>query len=217
MKTTLTSKALPTILAGFFLAVLYPGPAPAQWMGGGMGPGMMSGRMCRMMDITTQPVDPASLPEPGSAGARILQTKCIQCHGLVSPRQEAAQDWPYIVDRMDRRMSMMARGGMGMMMRSNIQPLSPEEKSSLLAYLQGNAFKGMSPTALPGGDEPGAQAFAQACSRCHALPDPSAHTAVEWESVVGRMAGNMGKMGYGSLAPEQIKAILGYLQKHARK
>lgn len=170
-----------------------------------------------MMDITTQPVDPASLPQPNSPGAKILQGKCVQCHGLVSPRQEATQDWPYILDRMDRRMEMMARGRMGMMMRSSIQPLTPEEKTTLLAYLQANAFQGMGPAAIPDSREPGALAFTQLCSRCHALPDPSAHTGGEWKNVVGRMAEKMEAAGYGSPAPEQQQAILDYLEKKARK
>jgi hypothetical protein len=35
--------------------------------------------------------------------------------------------------------------------------------------------------------------------------------------VVERMAGNMENMGFGALAPEQKKAIQGYLKKNARK
>jgi len=212
MKTNLRRMGFLTLVVTF-LTALATTPALAQWMGGDM----WGGRMCRMMDMTPQPVDPASLPEAGSPGARILQSKCTQCHGLVSPRQQASQDWPYIVDRMDRRMRMMAGGGMGMMMRSHIQPLTTEEKGTLLVYLQGNAFQAMAPSALPESGEPGAQAFSQLCSRCHALPAPSAHTSDEWKKVVERMAGNMENMGFGSLVPEQRMAILGYLQKNARK
>jgi len=196
------------------LVVFPTGPVLGQMMGGMMG---WRGGMCRMMDVTTQPVDPASLPQPNSPGAKILQSKCVQCHGLVSPQQEAAQDWPYIVDRMDRRMRMMAGGGMGMMMRSGIQPLIPEEKATLLAYLQANAFQAMKPSAIPDSQKPGAQAFTQVCSMCHALPDPAAHSPEEWKEVVSRMAGNMEKMGYGPLAPEQKQAILSYLEKSAKK
>jgi cytochrome c2 len=199
----------------FLLAIAFP--AAAQWMGGPMGYPGGGGCNCRMMGTTTPPVDPASLPEPSSPGAKILQSKCVQCHGLVSPRQEASQDWPYILDRMDRRMEMMARGGMGMMMRSSIQPLTPEEKTTLLAYLQANAFQALAPSAIPDSREPGSLAFNQLCSRCHALPDPSEFTAEEWKNVVGRMAGKMEAAGYGSLAPEEKKAILNYLEKNARQ
>jgi len=200
----------------FLLATSFP--AAAQWRDGPKGyPGRWGGCNCRMMDITPQPVDPASLPHPSTPGAKILQSKCVQCHGLVSPRQEASRDWPYIVDRMDRRMWMMARGGMGMMMRSGISPLPPEEKSTLLTYLQDNAFQAMAPSAVPDSREPGARAFIQTCSRCHALPETSAHTPEEWREVVKRMVENMETMDDSSLAPEQEKAILGFLEKHARK
>jgi len=188
----------------------------AQWMGGGMGQGMMrGGGMCRMMDVTPQPIDPASLPEPESSGAQILKSKCTQCHGLVSPRQHASQEW-YIVERMDRRMQMMARGGMGMMRRADIQPLSQEERNTLIGYLQQNAFKAMRGSGLPESGEPGGQAFAQTCSQCHALPDPSGYTSAGWKNIVEGMAGNMENMGFEPLAPEQKNAILGYLTKYAR-
>jgi hypothetical protein len=136
MKRTLQKASLTLMMATFLTALAIAPPALA-WMGGGMDRGMMrGGGMCRMMDVTPQPVDPANLPEPSSTGAQVLKSKCTQCHGLISPRQHASQDWPYIVDRMDRRMRMMAGGGMGMMMRSDIQPLTQDEKNTLLSYLQ---------------------------------------------------------------------------------
>jgi len=192
-------------------------PALAQWMGGGMyGRGMWNGRACRMMDVTPQPMDPAALPEPESAGAGILKTKCTQCHGLVSPKQHSAQDWPYIVDRMERRMEMMSNGRMGMM-RGTIAPLSTEEKNTLIQYLQANSFKALAPAALPESETPGGQSFTQSCSRCHALPDPKAHSYQEWETIVNRMDTNSKNMGFGPMPPEQITAILGYLKKQSRK
>lgn len=204
-------------VVGLLLTALIAAPAFAQWMGGGMdGRGMWGGRMCRMMDVTPQPINPAALPEPESAGAGVLKTKCTQCHGLVSPKQHSAQDWPYIVDRMDRRMQMMSHGRMGMM-RSTIAPLSAEEKNDLIRYLQTNAFQALDPGALPEGETPGAQSFADVCSRCHALPDPNAHSPREWQAVVERMAMNMENVGFGPLAPEQRTAILDYLKGQSRK
>ncbi len=198
------------------LIALAAAPAFARWMGGGMdGRGTWGGGMCRMMDVTPQPVDPAALPEPESAGAGVLKTKCTQCHGLVSPKQHASQDWPYIVDRMDRRMRMMSRGGMGMM-RNTITPLSGEEKNALIRYLQTNAFQALDPGALPEGGKPGAQSFAQVCSRCHALPNPNAHSPQEWQAVVERMGTNMENMGFGPLAPERKAEILSYLKEQSR-
>lgn len=213
MKTTLRSKIFLATLGGTFLTVLAASPALAQWMSGGM----LGGRMCRMMDVSPQPVDPTTLPEPASPGAQILKSKCTQCHGLVSPRQHAAQDWPYIVDRMDRRMQMMAHGRMGMgMMRGSIEPLYPEEKATLTAYLQANAFMALPQNALPQPDQSGAAAFVQVCSNCHALPDPASHTASEWPAVLERMEINMKNMGFGGLPAEQKTAILSYLKENGR-
>lgn len=206
-----------TSAVGILLTALIAAPALAQWMGGGMdGQGMWGGRMCRMMDVTPQPIDPAALPESESVGAGILKTKCTQCHGLVSPKQHSAQDWPYIVDRMDRRMQMMSLGRMGMMQNS-VAPLSAEEKKVLISYLQSNAFQAMDPGTLPEGGKPAAQSFAQVCSRCHALPNPNAHSPQEWEVVVERMATNMKNMGFGPLAPERKAAILDYLKEQSRQ
>ena len=218
MKTTLKGKLLMTGLAGVFLTTLAANPAFAQGAGYGMGPGMWNGRMCRMMDVTPQAIAPAALPEPGSPGAVILLSKCTQCHGLVSPGQHASQEWPIIVDRMNRRMWMMSQGRMGMgMMRSYIQPLTPSEKATLIAYLQRNAFRALPEKALPRAGQPGTVAFARFCSRCHALPDPSIHTAAEWPAVLGRMELNMRNMGYGQMTKGQKTAILRYLQENARK
>ncbi|WP_157471674.1 c-type cytochrome [Desulfuromonas sp. DDH964] len=78
-------------------------------------------------------------------------------------------------------------------------------------------LSGLDPGALPEGETPGAQSFADVCSRCHALPDPNAHSPREWQAVVERMAMNMENVGFGPLAPEQRTAILDYLKGQSRK
>jgi cytochrome c2 len=165
-----------------------------------------------MMDVTSQPVDPASLPEPKSLGAQLLQNQCTQCHGLVAPGQHAVQDWPTIVDRMDRRMQMMSRGRMGMM-RQSIQPLTSAERQALLDYLQRHAFQAANLDTLSHSQSPAGQAFINACSRCHALPDPAAHTPREWAGVVDRMEMNMANMGMGPMDAKQKTEILTYLKE----
>jgi len=192
-------------------------PLAAQWMGApGRHSGWWGGGMCRMMDVTPRPVDPASLPEPESLGAQLLRNQCTQCHGLVAPGQHAVQDWPAIVDRMDRRMQMMAQGRMGMM-RHSIKPLTSAEGQALLDYLQRHSFQAANPETLAQGQGPSAQAFIDGCSRCHALPDPAAHTSQEWAGVVDRMEGNMADMGMGPLPSQQKIEILAYLQGLAKK
>jgi cytochrome c2 len=161
-----------------------------------------------MMDVTPQPVDPSSLPEPNSTGAEVLKKKCTQCHGLVSPRQHAAQEWPHIVDRMDRRTQMMA----GMMGASYLRTMTAAEKSALVSYLERHSFRAIAPGSVPEKGSPAAQAFVQTCSACHAPPDRATHTPEEWGAVVTRMGQNMEQQGFGPLAPQQKKLILSYLQ-----
>lgn len=181
--------------------------------GMGMGRGGMWGGGCRMTDVTRQPLDPASLPEPQSLGAGLLKSKCTQCHGLISPREHAAQEWPNIVDRMDRRTQMMARGQMGMMGASYLKPLTAAEKTALVGYLERNSFRAVAPGTVPEKGDPAAQAFFQTCSACHAPPDPAAHPPAEWEAVVTRMGRNMEQQGFGPLPPEQKALVLSYLRK----
>lgn len=191
-------------------------PVSAQWMGGGRGQsGWWGGGMCRMMDVSPQPVDPASLPEPKSLGAQLLKNQCTQCHGLIAPGQHAAQDWPAIVDRMDRRMHMMAQRHMGMM-RHAIEPLTPAEKQTLLDYLDKYSFQAADPEDLAGKRGTAADVYIDVCSRCHALPDPNGHSAEEWTAVVDRMASNMTNLGMESMTTEQKKEIVTYLQGQAR-
>lgn len=208
----MSKKSVFLVIALSSLIVLVVSVVTAQWQGRGMGHGgRWGGGMCRMMDVTVEPIDPASLPEPDSQGAKILQGKCTQCHGLVTPQRHGKEDWQQIVDRMDRRMQMMRRHGMGRRW-SAIQPLDSGEKSSLLAYLEKNALKTLSGSKIPAAQSPGGKEFEMVCSQCHALPDPASHSTEEWSGVLERMAKYMRSMGFGDLKTEDKKAILGYLQ-----
>lgn len=218
MNPRLKGTLLMAALAGTFLAVLAVTPALAWWMGGSMGPGMGGGPMCRMMNGVPQTVNPAILPDPDSPGARILRNQCTQCHGLVPPGQYTARQWPAIVERMNRRMGMMSRRGMGMgMMGGAIQALTPREKAVLIAYLQAHSPQAMPRNAFPEASQPGAKSFAEICSRCHALPDPSAHTFSQWPAVVDRMEQHMQNSGMGTLTAVRKNAILNYLKENARR
>lgn len=204
------SKKIVSLTVFLLLAVTFP--VTAQWMGGGTGQSnWWGGGMCRMMDVSPNPVDPANLPEQNSLGAQILKSQCTQCHGLVAPGQHAAQDWPAIVDRMNRRMQMMARGGMGMM-RHNVESLTSAEKQALLDYLSKHSFQAADSESLTAEQGTAAEAYINVCSRCHALPDPVAHTAEEWTTVVDRMANNMSNLGMEPMTTEQRKEIVTYLQ-----
>ncbi len=73
-------------------------------------------------------------------------------------------------------------------------------------------------------DTPAGRMFEQACSQCHALPDPGSHTAAEWPAVVRRMQRNMLWMNrvVGSrFDPREPQLrpveIIEFLQRHARR
>ena len=72
--------------------------------GTGAAQGMMMGR--GMMGTPAQgqyppAITPDQLPSPASAGARLMQKFCVQCHGLPSPGLHTAGEWPAVVGRMD--------------------------------------------------------------------------------------------------------------------
>lgn len=80
---------------------------------------------------------------------------------------------------------------------------------------------GPAPTAkaLPDADSSGAKLVSTYCAQCHAAPQPALHTAGEWSSVTQRMHIRMegGWQGINTPTEQQMKTIVAYLQKHARK
>ena len=95
-------------------------------------------------------VGPAELPEPNSAGAKLVTRYCSQCHGLPSPKQHSASGWPLTVARMNMRMQWMSRNNSSM----NIQAPTEDELSKLIAYLQKHAAEPQATTAADGGQTP---------------------------------------------------------------
>jgi len=194
---------------------------PSVSMGGMMGPMMMDrddmkAMMNRMMGAQLPPgIAPQDLPDPGSEGASLLNHYCTQCHNLPGPGMHTADEWPSVVDRMNRRMQMMSgRGMMGMMM-GDIEAPSEHELKAIVEYLQAHAQRPMDTSRYNDLDTPAGQAFQSTCSRCHALPDPKQHTAAEWPAVVARMTRNMQAMGKSVPSNEMLKEIVAFLQKHA--
>jgi cytochrome c5 len=202
---------------------LCPSCAPVsmmQMMRGVMGPGttdhnQMKEMMQQMMGGILPPgIKPEDLPDPHSPGARLIATYCNQCHALPSPRMHRAEDWPRIVGRMVARARMMS-GMQGMMMQVKA-PTSGEEKV-LLQYLQSHSMRGLSALAIPSPKSPGAMLFQQVCSQCHALPDPTLHTADEWPAVVARMRQSMAVMGKARISEQEEDEIIGFLGMNSRK
>jgi len=205
--------AIAALAAVVFLSLLSRTPAFAQMPGG------MREMMQRMMgDVLPPGIDPKLLPDPGSRGARLLEQYCTQCHNLPGPGMHTAAEWPAVVNRMNGRMQMMSGGMMGGGMMGggmmSVRAPSAKELDILLAYLQQHAQKPLT-ASYPDLDSPAGQAFRATCSQCHALPDPTQHTAADWPGVVGRMQRNMAVMGKTVPDAMTIKEIVGFLQHHA--
>ncbi len=163
---------------------------------------LLQQRLLEAANIALPPGMPAdSLPEAGSAGARILAQFCTQCHALPSPSMHGAADWPGVTRRMWVRIDMMA-GGLG------VRIPSTAERAQLLTYLQHHAL----PVAERLPDGVGRELFASACARCHVLVDPRMHSPPDWPVVVMRMRVNMAKMRMAQVSNAEAAQILSYLQ-----
>lgn len=170
-------------------------------------------------------IEPQQLPEPQSAGARLTVRYCVQCHHLVNPAMHTAEKWPLIVARMLPRMQ--GRGNLGVVMQdlmAGVAAPTREEARTIAAYLSRHGQRAADPRRLPeAGRSHAWVSYTQACSQCHATPDPRRHTGAEWPAVVARMEGNMQWMNrvVGSSRdprePQYSSAeIVDYLRRYAR-
>ena len=73
-----------------------------QGMMGGHGPGMMMGNSNGANRDANQ--QHMAQSESLSHGEQLEQEFCIQCHAMPDPRQHTAQQWPYVVARMNNYM-----------------------------------------------------------------------------------------------------------------
>ena len=165
------------------------------------------------------------LPQPKSAGARLVIAYCVQCHNLPNPAMHHAAKWPGIVERMVLRME--GRGNMGTLMAemmAGVKAPGAEDTKAIVAYLQRHAQKPLDPSRYPEVNRSAGEAFRVACNQCHVLPDPQRYTAAQWPRVVARMQENMEWMNrvVGSKpAPDEpqlrVEEINAFLARHARK
>lgn len=162
------------------------------------------------------------LPEPESRGAQLTEAYCVQCHWIPAPQMHSAAEWPVLLRRMelrartlhDRMGGPMTRDLMGEILMSGMASAvlpSAEDADSLLAYFQRNAMPAVDPATL--GEGTGAGFYVEQCSMCHETPDPAAHTAEEWEEVVGRMRANMAVMNVEPMSDEDVRRVLAFLEE----
>lgn len=156
-------------------------------------------------------LNPEALPDPKSRGATVLTLYCVQCHDLPTPSMHTAQEWEYVVERMEKEMQ-KRRGGI------LIRVMMPPEKDwkILRTYLADNAQKPIDKNLYTDLDTPAGQAFATTCSQCHAAPDPTQHSPNEWARVVLRMKSNI--VAAGKQMPDEatVELITEYLQSHSQ-
>lgn len=149
----------------------------------------------------------ADLPDANTKGAQLVGQYCAQCHNIPTPQMHSATDWPSIARRMWLRMELLPAS-------LQVKVPTAAERFAILDYLNANALK-VSGSNLPAG--PGREAFAQVCSRCHALPDPRTHSREDWPTVYSRMERNMERMKVPPPTREQTTDILLYLQTVASR
>lgn len=160
----------------------------------------------RLMAAATIALPPSglvreSLPDPQSAGAALLVQYCTQCHALPAPAMHGAVDWPGVARRMWARIDRM-HGELG------VQIPSAGDRIQLLNYLTAHALQ-VAASLPPGVGRP---VFEEICSRCHALPDPRAHSPEDWPTVVMRMERNMERMKVSGVTNTQAQQIISYLR-----
>jgi len=109
-------------------------PMQGYMMGPGMmGPGMMGPGM--MGPVMMGPgIRKQVVPEPQSAGAKLVKQYCTQCHGLPTPAQHTADAWPAVVARMQAHMRETSNNG-------TIPLIIPSQSKidEIIGYLQKHA------------------------------------------------------------------------------
>lgn len=159
--------------------------------------------LCRTYPERMPPeLDARVLPDPDSAGARLLSRYCGQCHFAPGPGQHTAAEWSDLLPRMELLMEVSARFGD----RSRpIEKPSGKERSLLLGYLERHALR---PLANPG-EAPAA--YRNLCGDCHAAPDPAAYSGADWPALLARMDDHRATMRRWPADPSAQVEVARYL------
>jgi cytochrome c5 len=71
---------------------------------------------------------PTPIPDSDSPEAKVYEAKCSICHSLPHPRRQTYAEWEKIVPVMEKEMQF-----------KKLPPLTQEEKSTILSYLEKHA------------------------------------------------------------------------------
>lgn len=187
-----------------------PAETPKALLGENSAPDVMRSVMGEILPPGT---DPATLPEPQSVGAQLLQRYCVQCHELPGPGLHTGDEWPTVVARMQDRILRLSDGERTLI---HVTPLNTAEMTDLLRYLKHYGYRPLDAANYPDLDTDIGKSFSAVCSQCHALPDPTLHTAAQWREVVTRMRRNMELLGMADPGDAAIAKTLGFLEVHAK-
>ena len=144
----------------------------------------------------------ADLPDPDSLGAELVVRYCGICHGVPQPFMHSATDWPSVLRRMWLRTDRVSES-------AGIAAPDAAERIVIGRYMLNYALQ-VSTAELPEGR--GRDAFAETCTRCHALPDPGIHSPDDWVGVVLRMKGHMEDILGETLLQDRVADLVFYLQ-----
>lgn len=200
------------VLLGAWAAVAVAAPpadTPEALLGKNSAPDVMRSVMGEILPPGTHP---AALPEPQSVGAQLLQRYCVQCHELPGPGLHTGDEWPTVVARMQDRILRLSESERTLV---HVTPLNTGEMSNLLHYLKRYGYRPLDAANYPDLDTDIGKSFSAVCSQCHALPDPTLHTAAQWREVVQRMRRNMELLGMADPGDAAIAKALGFLEAHA--
>jgi cytochrome c2 len=179
----------------------------------------------RMLErILPRAIEASQLPDADSRGAQLAARYCVQCHFLPNPGMHSATRWKTVIERMVWRMQ--GNGNLGRVMTdmmSGLRAPTIAEAVELGEYFARHAQREIA-SSHPALKTREGEMFSIACSQCHALPDPSQHTAAEWPGIVKRMQRHMAWANTVTGTPAlrtdpelDTAAILRLLQQYARR
>lgn len=182
---------------------------PDMMRGQNAGPGMMMG--CPMMDGSETGWALPKSVGPDQYGRQMrehMQRMQEQMHKITQTtdpqeRQRLLQEhWQSMYQDMETMRGMDWMWGRHMMGPGMMMPPGAPTPSA---------------TPLPDADSAGAKLVSMYCTQCHATPQPTLHTSMEWTVVTQRMHEHMNLGGQGIKTPsvEEMKTIIAYMRQHA--
>lgn len=197
------------VLGMIVLGISYETPSRESMGGSGADRESAAGSVDPRIHLIPAGIIAEQLPESDSPGARALALYCVQCHDLPPPAMHEAGQWDAVLGRMKQHMN-DRQGGM------LVRLVRPSDKSwqELAGYLKRHALRPLDSARVDTAN-PLAEEFGRFCIQCHALPDPTLHSAGEWPRVVVRMKSYMQTNAKAQPSDPETDRIISFLMQHA--